>query len=89
MDRKDDSLERTAAAVDDLFKLLELSHDAAVRLKKDIPGENFPIAYKLTKSIEVLQSAVEQLKQNIDSSVLSMSFNVSSHSSLTSSDRLS
>ena len=89
MELKEDSLERTAEAVDDLFKLLELSHDAAVRLKKDIPGENFPVAYKLTKSIEVLQSAVEELKNNIDGSMLSMSFNVTSHDNITSSDRLS
>lgn len=67
MVRDDDkSLENTIEALNDLNQLLHLSHDAALRLKQNVPGQDFPTAYKLAKKLKVLQDAVEALQGHMD-----------------------
>lgn len=70
MVRDDDkSLENTVEALHDLTQLLHLSHDAALRLKQNVPGEDFPTAYKLAKKLKVLQDAVDAMKNHMDPKV--------------------
>ena len=83
-----ESEQRAQQAIDDLSYLLQLSDNAAQRLKQDIASENFPLAYKLSKSIHMLCEAVQDLKDNTDSHVLDVNFQSGHHTLLNSSDRL-
>ncbi|MFO8025789.1 hypothetical protein [Thiohalophilus sp.] len=67
MVRDDDkSLENTIEALRDLTQLLHLSHEAALRLKQNVPGQDFPTAYKLAKKLKLLQNAVEAMQSQMD-----------------------
>ena len=85
---REESHQRTIEAVKDLSNLLQLSESAAQRLKKDIESENFPLAYKLSKSIHILREAVDELKNNVECNILDLSFKTHFHESMSHSDSL-
>ena len=70
MVNKDKTSHNLDEVVSDLSKLLELSQDAATRLKQEIPGEQFPAAYELSKSIENLQRLVKNLQMSQDETLM-------------------
>jgi hypothetical protein len=79
----------TEQALSELSKLLKLSHDASLRLKQDIAGENFPVAFKLERTIRILQDAVDELQHNIDDDcVLDLNYRSLHHDLISSSDQL-
>lgn len=88
MSREDKSLEKTIETLHDLSRLLHLSQDAATRLKKDIPSGNFPVAYKLSKMLKVLQEAVDELQSHLDPAVSQFPRQEAIKDLISSSDRL-
>lgn len=89
MVRDDDkSLENTMEALHDLNQLLHLSHDAALRLKQNVPGQDFPTAYKLAKKLKVLQDAVDVIQNHMDPTVSRLPGNKPLQDLISSSDQL-
>lgn len=89
MVRDDDkSMEKTIEALNDLTQLLHLSHDAALRLKQNVPGQDFPTAYKLAKNLQVLQDAVDAMQNHMDPRVSSLPGTEPLKGLISSSDQL-
>ena len=67
-------------AIHDLRNLLRESYHAALRLKRDIPAEEFQTAYQLSRTLRDLRRTVEKLHQELGEEFLdlSMDMNLSS-----------
>ncbi|MCG6886802.1 MAG: hypothetical protein LJE74_06305 [Proteobacteria bacterium] len=61
---KPDSL-ATTEALAELRKLLLTSYETSLLLKRDVPSEEFPDAYKLSQSIRDLRKLVENLNRRL------------------------
>ena len=58
--------DRAIAAIRELQQLLRESYDAALRLKRDIPSENFPTAFEMSRTIRDLYKMVELLRAQLN-----------------------
>jgi uncharacterized membrane protein YccC len=52
--------------LEELQQLLDQSHAVALRLQQDIPGSEFPTAYKINKVIRALRKATNDLHVSLD-----------------------
>jgi len=55
----------TDEALADLRALLHDSYEAALRLKRDVPSEEFHRAYQLSQTIRELRKQVEKLRRQL------------------------
>jgi hypothetical protein len=85
----DHNQDRAKAAINELQQQLRDAYDAVLRLKRDVPSENFPTAYEMSHTIRDLRKAVELLRTqlndetvelDIDFSLLNERFNSSESS---------
>ncbi|MFP4611245.1 MAG: hypothetical protein ACLFQT_09505 [Thiohalophilus sp.] len=88
MARDNESLEQSIEALQDLVRLLQLSHDAALRLKQNVPGQDFPTAYKLARKLRVLQDAVDTMQTRLDPQAGTVTDTKLPDDLISSSDRL-
>lgn len=52
--------------LEELQELLDQSHAASLRLQQDIPGSEFPTAYKINKVLRALRKATNDLHIILD-----------------------
>ena len=69
--------QRAKTAVIALQKLLRDSFGAAQQLKRDIPSEQFPAAYEISKKIRELRKAIEYLSAELNEETLEMDLDLS------------
>ena len=86
--KKNESLKQSVAAIDDLRELLHLSDDVANRLKMDIPGDRFPVAYRVSRSIRKLRKELELLRQTMGDDDFEIDFTAFSKDLISSSDSI-
>ncbi len=72
-DRHAPAIDNHLDAINDLRDLLRQSYHAALRLKRDIPAEEFPTAYALTRELRALRKTVERLRQALGEEFLDLS----------------
>ena len=82
------SSDPSIAAIDDLRQLLHQSDDAANRIKLDIPSDQFPLAYKVSRSIRKLRQELEELRGSMKDEEFEIDLNTIAKDLISSSDRL-
>ncbi len=75
-DRPTPAIDSHLDAINDLRDLLRQSYHAALRLKRDIPAEEFPTAYALTRELRTLRKTVERLRQALGEEFLDLSLDM-------------
>lgn len=61
----DHNQDRAKAAINELQQQLRDASDAVLRLKRDIPSDNFPAAYEMSRTIRDLRKTVELLRAQL------------------------
>jgi hypothetical protein len=69
--------DRAKAAINELQQQLCDAYNAVLRLKRDIPGEQFPAAYELSNKIRDLRKAVEYLRAELNDETLELDLDIS------------
>ena len=79
--------DRAKAAINELQQQLRDAYDAVLRLKRDIPSENFPTAYEMSHTIRDLRKTVELLRAQLSDETVELDIDFSLfNNKLTSSE---
>lgn len=68
---------RAKAVINELQQQLRDAHEAVQRLKRDIPSENFPTAYEMSRTIRDLRKTVELLYAQLNDETLQLDIDFS------------
>ena len=83
----DQNQDRAKAAIIELQQQLRDAHDAVQRLKRDVPSENFPTAYEMSRTIRDLRKTVELLRAQLTDETMELDIDFSLfNNKLTSSE---
>ena len=69
--------DRAKAAINELQQQLRDAYDAVLRLKRDIPSENFPTAYEMSRTIRELRKTVELLRAQLNDETMELDIDFS------------
>ena len=69
--------DRAKAAINELQQQLRDAYSAVLRLKRDIPSEQFPTAYELSRTIRDLRKAVEYLRAELNNQTMEFEHDLS------------
>ncbi|MDH3949344.1 MAG: hypothetical protein OEU74_10340 [Gammaproteobacteria bacterium] len=69
--------DRAIAAINELQQQLRDAYGAVLRLKRDIPSEQFPTAYELSRTIRDLRKAVEYLRAELNNQTMEFELDIS------------
>ncbi len=75
-DRQPPAIDSHLDAINDLRLLLRQSYHAALRLKRDIPAEEFATAYQLARNLRDLRKTVERLYQALGEEFLDLTLDM-------------
>jgi hypothetical protein len=73
----DHDQDRAKAVINELQQQLRDAHEAVQRLKRDIPSENFPTAYEMSRTIRDLRKTVELLCAQLNDETLQLDIDFS------------
>ena len=73
----DQNQDRAKAAIIELQQQLRDAHDAVQRLKRDVPSENFPTAYEMSRTIRDLRKTVELLRAQLNDETMQLDIDFS------------
>ena len=73
----DHNQDRAKAAINELQQQLRDAHDAVLRLKRDVPSENFPAAYEMSRTIRELRKMVELLRTQLNDETMELDIDFS------------
>ncbi len=68
----DHNQERAKKAIEELQQQLHDAYDAVQRLKLDIPGEHFPEAYEISRTIRDLRKTIAQLNAQLNDETMEL-----------------
>lgn len=64
--------DRAKAAINELQLQLRDAYDAVLRLKRDIPSQNFPAAFEMSRTIRDLRKTVELLRAQLNDETMEL-----------------
>jgi hypothetical protein len=73
----DHNQDRAKAAIKELQQQLRDAYDAVLRLKRDVPSENFPTAYEMSRIIRDLRKTVELLRAQLNDETMELDIDFS------------
>jgi len=73
----DHNQDRAKAAIQALQQQLHDAYDAVQRLKRDVPSENFPTAYEMSRTIRDLRKTVELLRAQLTDETMELDIDFS------------
>jgi len=73
----DHNQDRAKAAINELKQQLRDAYDAVLRLKRDVPSENFPTAYEMSRTIRELRKSVELLRAQLNDETMELDIDFS------------
>jgi len=73
----DHNQDRAKAAINELQQQLRDAYDAVLRLKRDVPSENFPTAYEMSRTIRELRKTVELLRTQMNDETMELDIDFS------------
>jgi hypothetical protein len=73
----DHNQDRAKAAINELQQQLHDAYDAVQRLKRDVPSENFPAAYEMSRTIRDLRKTVELLRAQLTDETMELDIDFS------------
>ena len=73
----DHNQDRAKAAINELQQQLRDAYDAVLRLKRDVPSENFPTAYEMSRTIRELRKSVELLRAQLNDETMELDIDFS------------
>ena len=73
----DNGEQRAKTTIIELQQLLRDSFGAAQQLKRDIPSEQFPAAYEISKKIRELRKTLEYLSAELNDETMEMDLDLS------------
>jgi hypothetical protein len=73
----DHNQNRAKAAIQLLQQQLHDAHEAVQRLKRDVPSENFPTAYEMSRTIRDLRKTVELLRAQLNDETMELNIDFS------------
>ena len=73
----DHNQDRAKAAINELQQQLRDAYDAVLRLKRDVPSENFPTAYEMSRTIRELRKTVELLRAQLNDETMELDIDFS------------
>ena len=73
----DHDQDRAKAVIKELQQQLRDAHEAVQHLKRDIPSENFPTAYEMSRTIRDLRKTVELLSAQLNDETLQLDIDFS------------
>jgi len=73
----DHNQDRAKTAINELQQQLRDAYDAVQRLKRDVPSENFPTAYEMSRTIRDLRKSVELLRAQLNDETMALDIDFS------------
>lgn len=73
----DNTQDRAKAAITELQRQLHDAYDAVQCLKRDIPGEHFPEAYEISRTIRDLRKTIAQLNAQLNDQTMELDIDFS------------
>ena len=73
----DHNQDRAKAAINELQQQLRDAYEVVLRLKRDIPSENFPTAYEMSRTIRELRKTVELLRAQLNDETMELDIDFS------------
>jgi hypothetical protein len=73
----DHNQNRAKVAIQVLQQQLHDAHEAVQRLKRDVPSENFPTAYEMSRTIRDLRKTVELLRAQLNDETMELNIDFS------------
>ena len=73
----DHNQDRAKAAINELQQQLRDAYEMVLRLKRDIPSENFPTAYEMSRTIRELRKTVELLRAQLNDETMELDIDFS------------
>jgi len=73
----DHNQNRAKVAIQVLQQQLHDAHEAVQRLKRDVPSENFPTAYEMSRTIRDLRKTVELLRAQLNDETMKLNIDFS------------